>query len=62
MDNGSVNVNGFPNDLKLALAWINAANNAIVFHFMKLAKDDKLDKDNRVIKSRIIVPDGGVLQ
>jgi len=58
MDNGEVNVNGFPNNFELALSYMNAANHVIMKYFIELAKDGRLDENNNLIEKNIISPEG----
>ena len=58
MDNGSVNVNGFPNNLELALSYMTAGNIAVVKYFVQLAKDGRLDENNNLIENNILSPKG----
>lgn len=54
MTNGSVAVNGFPVDLDMARHWLYLAEKAIIEHFFKLAREGKLDENNRITKKKII--------
>lgn len=57
MDNGSVNVNGFPADLREAMSWLFMAKEAVISYFINLAKAGELDENNRVIQKKIITKD-----
>ena len=57
MNNGSVNVNGFPTDLREARHWLFMAEEAIMNYFINKAKAGELDENNRVIQKKIITKD-----
>ena len=60
MSDGAMNVNGFPVKLETALAIMQDATTAIVKHFVKGAKEGKLDETNSFEQSRILTPDNKV--
>lgn len=69
MSDGSVNVNGFPTDLHVALAWMNTATRAVINFFIDKAKRGELDSNGKVEEKKILTrdknlvgPDGKILQ
>lgn len=61
LNNGSLNVNGFPIGLDSALQIMQDAHTAIVKHFVQGAKDGKLDDTNIFIQNKIITPGNKVI-
>ena len=54
MDNGAVNITGFPQDLNLSMNWIVAAQQALISFFVEKAKAGELDEQNKVIEKKIL--------
>ena len=61
MNNGSVNVNGFPTDLREARHWLFMAEEAVMNYFINKAKVGELDENNRLIEKKIITKDKGLV-
>jgi hypothetical protein len=57
LSNGSVNINGFPNSLKVTLDMITAGAQAVISHFISKAKEGNLDDNNNIIPSKILTQD-----
>lgn len=56
LSNQTINVNGIPLDLDTALDVLAGATKAITQHFVRKAKEGKLDDTNRIIQNKIIAP------
>jgi hypothetical protein len=57
LSDGSVNINGFPNNLKVTLDMMTAGTQAVISHFISKAKEGNLDDNNNIIPSKILTPD-----
>ena len=57
MSDGSVNVDGFPTDLHVAISWMDSATRAVINYFIDKAKRGKLDSNNRVEQKKILTKD-----
>jgi len=53
---GSLNVNGFPNSLDMALSSMDQAKNTVIKYFIKAAKENRLNDQNIVDGGNIVVP------
>lgn len=62
MNNGAINVQGFPKNLDLALNAIDQGKNAVVKWFIQQAKENRLNNYNIVDGENIIVPKKGLLK
>jgi len=60
LSDGALNVNGFPTRLDAALAIMNDAQAAIIAHFVRGAKEGKLDENNAFEDKRILTPSNKV--
>lgn len=60
LSNGSLHVGGFPTRLDSALAIMQDATIAIINHFMKGAREGRLDENNSFEKGKILTPDNKV--
>lgn len=54
LDNGKINVTGFPLDANLAMGWMQQAQQALVAFFIAKAKAGELDENNKVIEKKIL--------
>lgn len=59
-DNGQMAIKGLPLNLNDAQAMLVGANKIVMNEFIKLAKEGKLDKNNTIIQSQIILPKSGI--
>lgn len=55
LDNGSVNAQGFPMDFNLTNQIMDDGKRAIILHFLKQAREGKLNDQNVIEGSRILV-------
>ena len=62
LSNGSVNVQGFPNNLDMALNLIDQAKNIVVKWFIQKAKENRLNDKNTVDAGNIVVPKGVLIK
>jgi len=61
MNNGAINVQGFPKNLDMALKTMDEGKNAVVKWFIQQAKENRLNDHNIVDGGNIIVPKKGLL-
>ncbi len=57
MEDKTLTISGMPQDATVALAIIKELNRGVFEHFIQLAKDGQLDKDNTRIVSPLIRPE-----
>ena len=57
LSNQTISVNGIPQDLNTALDILAGASKAVVLHFVRRAKEGKLDDKNRIVQDKILMPD-----
>lgn len=61
MNNGAINVQGFPKNLDMALKTMDEGKNAVVKWFIQQAKENRFNNYNIVDGGNIIVPKKGLL-
>jgi hypothetical protein len=62
MQDGSMNVGGFPSGLDDAITILDNARRIITYHFIDAAKNGKLNDRNVIEKSSIITPKNNIIK